>query len=226
MEVSSKCAIAIMAKAPEPGEVKTRLCPPLSLDEAARLYRCFLLDKIDQVKALKVGAPAIAYTPDHARALFAALVTPNFRLIPQEGPDLGARILNTLNRLIDFGHSGAVAVGSDTPTLPLAYLETAVSLLAAPAIDVVLGPSQDGGYYLIGLRKLHPELFEQMQWSTAEVFSETMRRARAKGLRVACLPPWYDVDTPEDLRRLKETLRLNATSDARQTKRLLMEWQQ
>jgi hypothetical protein len=226
MEVSSKCAIAIMAKAPEPGEVKTRLCPPLSLDEAARLYRCFLLDKIDQVKALKVGAPAIAYTPDHARALFAALVTPNFRLIPQEGPDLGARILNTLNRLIDFGHSGAVAVGSDTPTLPLAYLETAVSLLAAPAIDVVLGPSQDGGYYLIGLRKPHPELFEQMQWSTAEVFSETMRRARAKGLRVACLPPWYDVDTPEDLRRLKETLRLNATSDARQTKRLLMEWQQ
>jgi hypothetical protein len=215
-----------MAKAPEPGEVKTRLCPPLSLDEAARLYRCFLLDKIDQVKALKVGAPAIAYTPDHARALFAALVTPNFRLIPQEGPDLGARILNTLNRLIDFGHSGAVAVGSDTPTLPLAYLETAVSLLAAPAIDVVLGPSQDGGYYLIGLRKPHPELFEQMQWSTAEVFSETMRRARAKGLRVACLPPWYDVDTPEDLRRLKETLRLNATSDARQTKRLLMEWQQ
>jgi rSAM/selenodomain-associated transferase 1 len=214
-----------MAKAPWPGEVKTRLCPLLSYEEAAQLYRCFLLDKIEQLRSLKAIAPAVAYTPDNAKPLFEALVPLGFTLIPQKGPDLGARLSSTLNQLLELGHPRVMAIDSDTPTLPLAYLEGAFSLLREPEIDVVLGPSEDGGYYLIGLRSLQPELFEKMPWSTAHVFSETMRRAQAKGLKVACLPTWHDVDTPEDLKRLKESLHSDSGQEAEHTRRFLMGWQ-
>ena len=226
-EINNKaeCAIAIMAKAPLPGEVKTRLCPPLSYEEAAQLYRCFLLDKIEQLSSLKATAPAVAYTPDDSEPLFEAMVPSSFTLIPQKGADLGARLSNTLNQLLASGYRQVMAIDSDTPTLPATYLEKAVSLLSKPEIDVVLGPSEDGGYYLIGLRTLQPELFEKMRWSTAHVLSETMRRAQAKGLKVACLPTWYDVDTPEDLKRLRESLRSDLGQEAERTRQFLMERQ-
>ena len=219
------CAIAIMAKAPLPGEVKTRLCPPLSYEEAAQLYRCFLLDKIKQLNSLKATAPAVAYTPHDTEPLFEAMVPSSFTLIPQKGPDLGARLSNTLNQLLESGYRRVMAIDSDTPTLPSAYLEKAVSLLSEPEIDVVLGPSEDGGYYLIGLRRLQPELFEKMHWSTAQVLSETIRRAQAKGLKVVCLPTWYDVDTPEDLKRLRESLHSDLGQLAEHTRQFLMERQ-
>jgi len=225
MNKRAECAIAIMAKAPLPGEVKTRLCPRLSYEEAAQLYRCFLLDKIKQLNSLKATAPAVAYTPDDTEPLFEAMVPSNFTLIPQKGPDLGARLSDTLNRLLESGYRRVMAIDSDTPTLPTAYLERAVSLLNDPEIDVVLGPSEDGGYYLIGLRRLQPELFEKMHWSTAHVLSETMRRAQTKGLKVACLPAWYDVDTPEDLERLRESLCSDLGQEAERTRQFLMERQ-
>jgi uncharacterized protein len=224
MNKRAECTIAIMAKAPWPGEVKTRLCPPLSYEKAAQLYRCFLLDKIEQLKSLRAIAPAVAYTPDDAKPLFEALVPSGFILIPQKGPDLGARLSSTLNQLLELGYPRAMAIDSDTPTLPFAYLERAVSLLSEPEIDVVLGPSEDGGYYLIGLRRLQNELFEKMHWSTAHVLSETMRRAQAKGLKVACLPTWYDVDTPEDLKRLRESFHSDSGPEAEHSRRFLMEW--
>ena len=223
MNKRAECAIAIMAKAPLPGEVKTRLCPPLSYEEAAQLYRCFLWDKIEQLNSLKATAPAVAYTPDDAESLFEAMVPSKFTLILQKGPDLGARLSNTLNQLLESGYRRVMAIDSDTPTLPVAYLEKAVSVLSKPEIDVVLGPSEDGGYYLIGLRRLQPELFEKMRWSTAQVLSETMRRAQAKGLKVVCLPTWYDVDTPEDLKRLRESLHSDLGQLAEHTRKFLTE---
>ena len=225
MNKKAECAIAIMAKAPLPGEVKTRLCPPLSYEEAAQLYRCFLLDKIEQLNSLKATAPAVAYTPDDTESLFEAMVPSSFILIAQKGQDLGARLSSTLNQLLESGYRGVMAIDSDTPTLPAAYLEKAVSVLSEPEIDVVLGPSEDGGYYLIGLRRLQPELFEEMRWSTPLVFSETLRRAQAKGLKVVCLPAWYDVDTPEDLKRLRESLHSDLGQEARRTRQFLMERQ-
>src|SRR5262250_1866871 len=135
----AECAIAIMAKAPLPGEVKTRLCPPLSYEEAAQLYRCFLLDKIEQLSSLKTTAPAVAYTPDDTEPLFEAMVPSSFTLIPQKGPDLGARLSNTLNQLLESGYRRVMAIDSDTPTLPATYLEKAVSLLSEPKIDMGLG---------------------------------------------------------------------------------------
>lgn len=219
---SKPIAVAIMAKAPRAGEVKTRLCPPLSLADAAELYRRFLLDKIEQITSLRTASPAIAYTPTEARAFFEE-VAPGFVLVPQRGADLGERLANSLGEFLDRGHRGALAIDSDTPTLPLGFLQEALDLVTTPGIDVVLGPTEDGGYYLIGLRRLHRELFEAMAWSTSQVLPETIRRADAKGLRVACLPPWYDIDTPDDLARLQATLAVSDGDNPRHTRRFLLE---
>jgi hypothetical protein len=198
-------AVVIMAKAPRAGEVKTRLCPPLTAGAAASLYRCFLLDKIAQVRALKAARPFLAYTPAEARGEFEALA-PGLALVPQQGADLGTRLLASLRAALADGHPGAIAIDSDTPTLPTAFLQQAVDLIADPAVDVVLGPTDDGGYYLIGVRAARPGLFEGMPWSTPRVLEETLRRAAAAGLRPVCLPPWFDVDTPADLARLRQSV--------------------
>ncbi|MEE9152503.1 MAG: TIGR04282 family arsenosugar biosynthesis glycosyltransferase [candidate division NC10 bacterium] len=212
-----RIVVAIMAKAPQAGEVKTRLCPPLSAMDAAELYRCFLLDKIEQVRMLKEASPAIAYTPAEGRGFFER-VAPGFVLVPQHGPDLGARLANNFDQLLARGYTGVLAIDSDTPTLPTHFLEQALDLITTPEIGLVLGPSDDGGYYLIGLRKLHRELFEKMAWSTAQVMPETIRRAEAMGLKVATLPLWFDVDTPDDLERLKVSLRSAEGEAARHTR--------
>ena len=213
-----------MAKAPRPGEVKTRLCPPLLPADAALLYRSFLLDKISAVAALANAQPVVAYTPADARTEFDALA-PGFSLIPQQGADLGARLHETLQALLAGGHAGAIAVDSDTPTLPREFLQQAVDSLAGPGPDVVIGPTEDGGYYLIGVRVAHRELFDDMPWSTPEVLDVTLRRAASAGLRVACLPPWFDIDTPDDLERLRSTLAADGTAmTAPETRRLLGGW--
>jgi len=198
----SRSAVAIMAKAPLAGEVKTRLCPPLTHDTAAKLYQCFLRDKIAQVNALQRATPVISYSPADARSTFEALTPAHFLLIPQRGHDLGARILGTFEQLFGQGYHRVVVIDSDTPTLPVDYLEQALGLVTEVENDVVLGPTEDGGYYLIGLRHSYPALFAQMPWSTPEVFAETCRRSTRCGLTVACTEGWYDVDTPDDLTRL------------------------
>jgi rSAM/selenodomain-associated transferase 1 len=210
-------AVAIMAKAPQAGEVKTRLCPPFSTNEAAELYRCFLLDKIAQVRTLTRATPAIAYTPDEGRIFFEEFA-PGFVLLPQRGPDLGARLANSFDHLFAGGYAGALLIDSDTPTLPIGFLQQALDLIATPTTDLVLGPSDDGGYYLIGLRKLYPELFERITWSTAQVMPETIRRAEAAGLKVATLPLWFDVDTPDDLERLNVSLKSSEGEVAQHTR--------
>ncbi|MGQ4810472.1 Phosphoenolpyruvate guanylyltransferase [Candidatus Entotheonellaceae bacterium PAL068K] len=199
-------ALVIMAKAPQAGEVKTRLCPPLSPQEAAALYRGFLLDMIAKARRLHTTHPVIAYTPTSQRQMFAD-TAPDFPLMPQQGTDLGIRMATCFAQLFAEGYTEVLLTGSDLPTLPLAYLQQAVDLVTAPYIDVVLGPSEDGGYYLIGLRRLYSELFENMTWSTNRVLTETVQRAEARGLEVARLPVWYDIDTAADLERLQATLR-------------------
>jgi rSAM/selenodomain-associated transferase 1 len=210
-----------MAKAPVAGQVKTRLCPPLSATDAAELSRCFLLDKVAQVIQVTRAEPVVAYAPDDATAVFEALA-PGFRLLPQRRGDLSARLLSVLDRLFADGCDAAIMIDSDTPTLPVGLLESAVTLVGSGEHDLVLGPSEDGGYYLIGLRRLHPELFEDMPWSTPAVFEETLRRAGALGLRTAQLPPWYDVDTAVDLVRLTAELAGDLGGGARQTRKFVL----
>jgi uncharacterized protein len=199
-----RVALAAMAKAPIAGAVKTRLCPPLRPAEAAELARCFLEDRVEQLGAVPAGDRLVAFTPPEEAAAVRALVPPDVRIVPQQGADLGARMNGLLTDLLAEGYAGALVVGTDTPTLPTAYLLEAAAVLRQAAADVVLGPSEDGGYYLIGLRAPAPELFVDMAWSTATVCEETLRRARAAGRRISVLPMWFDIDRIADLARLRD----------------------
>lgn len=198
-------ALVIMAKAPQPGAVKTRLCPPLSHPEAADLYRCFLLDTLAKARTLNDVSLILAYTPASSKNFFASLAADAI-LMPQQGDGLGNRMAACFAEGFDRGYRRVLLTGSDLPTLPPDYLQQAIALIAKPQVDVVLGPSEDGGYYLIGLRQLHRALFDNMRWSTNTVFAETIQRAAASGLRVAYVPRWYDVDTASDLKRLQANL--------------------
>ncbi len=215
-----RVSVVIMAKAPEAGRVKTRLCPPLSPGEAAELSRCFLLDTIERVREVPEAVTVIAHDPPESGSVFAALA-PEFSLRPQRGADLGARMAECAGAVLAAGAEGVVLIGTDAPHIPAERLRLAVKLLGEGAHDVVLGPSDDGGYCLIGLRKLHMELFDSMAWSTAGVFDETLARCRSLQLRVALLPTWYDVDTPEALARLETDLAASGGKPAPRTWRFL-----
>jgi hypothetical protein len=195
-------AVAVMAKVPGMAVVKTRLHESLGAERATELYRCFLLDRLDALATLRDITGVVAFTPPEAEALMRALAPPSLRLVPQRGADLGERLSNILTDLLDLGHIAALAVDSDSPTLPMAYVAEAAQLLSGAKCDVVLGPCEDGGYYLVGLRCPQPALFEGIPWSTDAVFAMTLDKARAGGLSVHVLPQWFDVDTEADLRRL------------------------
>ncbi|MGH7416228.1 MAG: TIGR04282 family arsenosugar biosynthesis glycosyltransferase [Candidatus Rokuibacteriota bacterium] len=197
--------LAIMAKAPRVGAVKTRVCPPLRAPEAAELARCFLLDAVERVRCVAGAQPIMAYAPVEAQAQFED-VAPGFALVAQRGGDLGERQLHLIEDVLGRGFRAALVIGTDAPTLPREYVDEAVSLVMAPVVDVVLGPTQDGGYYLIGLRAPCPALFEGIPWSTSAVLTRMLERAQHLGLRVACLPTWFDVDTGADLERLRVEL--------------------
>jgi len=199
-------ALVIMVKQPAPGHVKTRLCPPLTPEQAAELYRCFLLDKMAQVRRVPVAAPYLAFTPEVAQGFFRDLAGESFILVPQEGRDLGERLDQLSQRLLAAGHPGVVIIDSDTPSLPDRYLAEAVERMGDARTDAVFGPAEDGGYYLVGLRRPSPALFRGIAWSTAVVLEQTLGKAAAAGLRVHLLPPWFDVDTGNDLKRLADDL--------------------
>ncbi|MFQ5811675.1 MAG: TIGR04282 family arsenosugar biosynthesis glycosyltransferase [Anaerolineae bacterium] len=202
-----KPGLIIMAKAPVPGQVKTRLCPPYTFEEAAELCRCFLLDTFDLVSRLWGITVAVAYFPAGAEGIFRSMVSPAFQLLPQKGNNLGQRLNNAFEQLFSLGYGQVVAIGADSPTLPLSHIERAFELLARADNDLVLGPSADGGYYLIGMKAPHPILFLGLAMGTERILSETLERARRANLRASLLPPWYDVDTQNDLERLRAELR-------------------
>ena len=185
--------LSIFAKAPVPGHVKTRLRPVLDEEQAARLAAAFVRDTL--LKAAQLGPPVTVYYAGD-RALLVPLAPPNVRWAEQAGGDLGARMACV--------PAPCLILGADSPHLPLSLLSAA--LAAVPAYDVVLGPAEDGGYFLIGLRAPQPALFDGIAWSTETVLAQTLARADALGLTVHQTPPWYDLDTPADLRRLAQGL--------------------
>jgi rSAM/selenodomain-associated transferase 1 len=162
--------------------VKTRLCPPLSPAGAARLYRCFLLDTLDRVQAVRGVTPAVAYAPRDARAFFAA-ARPGMLLVSQGGGDLGARMARVVRYLVARGFAAVVIVGADSPTLPLRHLRAAIRLLGTAATDGVIGPSEDGGYYLIALRAPCPALFAGDTVADLHRLAAELRRRRGPAPR-------------------------------------------
>lgn len=199
------CAVAIMAKAPRQGEVKTRLVPPLAAAEAAALSAAFIRDTAENILAAAEAAGIeglVAYSPPGSARAFAGVVPEAIRLLPPRRVGLGESLRDAASDLLAAGYGAACLVNADSPSLPTAVLVEAARVLAMPGDRVVLGPATDGGYYLIGLKNPHWRLFEDISWSTERVFPETVARAAEIGLQVVTLPVWYDVDDVASLRQL------------------------
>lgn len=203
------CALGLMAKAPLAGKVKTRLVPPLTPEEAAALNVCFLRDMVANINTIcKTGefTGLVVYTPLGSESAFDDVVPETFQLLAQRGVHLGERLCNATDDLLRQGYGGVCLINSDSPTLPGSILIRAIELLVTDGDRVVLGAAEDGGYYLIGLKHAHRNLFNEIAWSTSEVLARTKQRAAEIDLPVELLPPWYDVDDAETLNQLCEEL--------------------
>ncbi len=227
--------LIIFAKEPRPGQVKTRLCPPLSPEAAARLYRCFLEDILEEMGRLADISLAVAYAdascggepgvrpasgantrfaPTNNPGLhpnrhytaatvldfFRKLVPSGFSLVPQEGNDLSERLVRAFDWGFAQGFEAVLVRNSDSPDLPGKLISAGVRALAGGGADLVLGPGPDGGYYLAGLKKRRPRLFQGISWSSATVLADTLEKAKELSLDVHLLPSWPDIDTIADLR--------------------------
>ncbi|MGA8497628.1 MAG: TIGR04282 family arsenosugar biosynthesis glycosyltransferase [Xanthobacteraceae bacterium] len=202
-----------MAKASAPGRAKTRLVPPLTFEEAAVLNTAFLQDVADNVllaarDAERHGGIAgyAAYGPPGSEDFFSRTLPGGIGLIEAWRQNFGDCLLHTIEEIFARGHASAVVLNSDSPTLPTAFLVETAAALARPGDRAVLGPSSDGGYYLLGLKAAHRHMFETIAWSTEQVAKQTLERAREIGLDVHRLPVWYDVDDVDGLRRLRAEL--------------------
>ncbi len=195
--------LALFAKQPVAGKVKTRLSPPFSLEEAASFYEAMLRDILDQHSRDDGVDRVLWYEPTSAQQWFRSAVPEGYRLLPQRGDTLAERMQYLFHRHVVEGYTRLVLRGSDSPTLPIERIEEAFARLENS--DVVLCPDLDGGYNLIGLREPQDALFE-LEMSTASVLEQTLERAREAGLRTELLPPHYDVDTGADLELLEPEL--------------------
>jgi uncharacterized protein len=198
-----------MAKASKPGLTKTRLVPPLTYDQAAALNTAFLQDVIDNI--LVAGSRAAphegiagyaAYGPPGSEEFFHRNFPASIGLIEAWLPNFGDCLYQTICAILARDHTAAVVLNSDSPSLPTALLIETAAVLARPGDRAVLGPSSDGGYYLLGLKAAHRRMFDDIAWSTERVAEQTRERAREIGLDMHELPQWYDVDDVETLRRL------------------------
>ena len=199
------CALGVMTKVPKAGRVKTRLTPPLTPDEAAALNICFLRDTANAIET--AASEGIArgigiYTPIGEESAYRGILPGSFELIPQRGEAFGDRLTNAAEDLFAVGFDSVCLIDSDSPTVSPRAFTDAARLLAQPANRIVFGPTDDGGYYLIGMNKLHRRVFEEIDWSTERVADQTLARARELGLNVELLPTWYDVDDRATLQRL------------------------
>ena len=210
-EIMSKpvCALGVMAKAPVAGAVKTRLVPPLTEEEAAEINVCFLRDMVANIASVmetEAATGLIVYTPAGSESAFDAVVPKGFKLLAQRGASLGERLCNATDDLLTQGYNSVCLINSDSPTLPKSILIRAMELLASDGDRVVLGAAEDGGYYLIGLKHAHRNLFREIAWSTSDVLARTRERAEGIDLPVEMLPSWYDVDDADTLKQLCEEL--------------------
>lgn len=191
--------IIVFAKTPQPGAVKTRLAQTIGSDTAAMLYRQLLRFTMLRVDHAALAPVQLQVTPSVEHPLFDALAAQGIEVIEQQGADLGQRMSNALQAALVHSEF-AVLIGTDCPALSVGYLERACRSLLDGA-EVVLGPAEDGGYVLIGMRQYHKELFEQVPWSTDQVLAVTRERLATLGCRAVELDTLWDLDRPEDLLR-------------------------
>jgi rSAM/selenodomain-associated transferase 1 len=210
----SGAAIGIICKAPQPGRSKTRLATVIGDVEASELSACFLRDVAAAIEAVPeaLGRRGYGvYAPAGAEHIMRQLLPAEFGLLLQAGDDLGHVLIGATRALLDAGHDCVLLVNGDSPTLPTRLLVQAVETMRAPGDRMVLGPASDGGYYLIGLKHPHRQLFMQIAWGTETVARSTCARAAEIGLATTLLPEWYDVDDLKTLRWLQDELFGRAT---------------
>lgn len=203
--------LGVFAKFWAPGEVKSRLAADIGAEQAARLHAVFvrtLLARFAETAERRV----LAFSPPERRPEFEALAAEAWLLEPQISGDLGRRMRHYFDSAFAAGAKRVVLIGSDAPTLPADYLETAFERLAA--YPVVLGPASDGGYYLVGAADRSPPIFDSISWSQSTVFAETVAALETARLEYSTLPGWYDVDRQDDLKRLHDELRAGKDSSA------------
>jgi rSAM/selenodomain-associated transferase 1 len=229
-------ALALMTKAPRAGEVKTRLVPPLTNEEAAQLNRCFLQDTGAAISVCCSGLTTpnpgrlivhgiAVYTPVGTESDYADILPADFSLLPQRGEDFGERLYFAAEDLFKCGFNSVCLIDSDSPTIPAENFIKALELLSLPGDRIVLGPCDDGGYYLIGLNQLHREIFEEVDWSTERVLEQTKQHAMQIGVDVHELARGFDVDDRATLHRLCDELLGENAHDgvAPQTQKFLRE---
>jgi hypothetical protein len=222
------CALAVMTKAPQPGRVKTRLVPPLTPEEAAELNKCFLRDTAAAIssacrqhpvsdahaspsQAASAARGLAVYTPVGAESVYNDILPVDFSLLPQRGDRFGERLYFAVEDLFKCGFEAVCLIDSDSPTVPAENFAEAVEMLSTHQDRVVLGPSDDGGYYLIGVKKPRKDLFQQIDWSTGRVLDQTIQRATEVGLEIQLLPTGYDVDDGTSLQRLCNDIMADTT---------------
>ena len=190
-----KRALIVFAKEPVPGKVKTRMRPVLTAQQSAELAAALIQDTAELMGRVQEVARVVAYAPFEARLALQELVGSDFEYWPQPDGNLGKRMEEVFDRAFEEGYEKAVIIGADSPSLPAEWVQQAFENLGSG--DLVLGPTYDGGYYLIGLRRPRPSLFKGIKWSTAEVLPRTLDIVEREGIPLHLLPPWNDLDTPE-----------------------------
>ena len=203
-EPAERPAVIVMARVPRLGEGKTRLRSALSDEECLRLQEAFARDAVAVAMEAELGPVYLAYTPAEAAAWAEDAFGDRVAAFPQQGDDLGARMVAALGQVEALGFAPQVMIGTDAPLLQPRHLRAA--LQALDNADVCLGPSEDGGYYLVACRTTTRALFEGIRWGTSEVFDATIRQADESCLRMSLLDTLYDIDTPDDLARLRGEL--------------------
>ncbi len=222
--------LALFAKAPLLGRVKTRLTPGFTPEEALALHGALLADSLELLRrgSAAAGAAGRLYLADGGLSPGEIALPAGIELRPQQGADLGERLRRAFEEELEPGPRHTIVIGSDSPHLPVAWLLRGFTELERQ--DLVIGPARDGGYYLLGAGRVHPFLFEGISWGSAQVYRETVRRARREGLGIASLPALDDVDVAESVERLfEELVRRKSEGEAElpeTTFRLLAEWEE
>ena len=211
-----------MARHPYAGEVKTRLGARLDAASRAKLYHAFLRDKFEQVCAVPDVLRAVAFTPREAESWFRSWAGSYIQVFAQCEGTLTDRVVHAFDRAFAAGSQHAILVDSDSPSLPVDYVKSAVRALENGR-ELVIGPADDGGFYLIGLSRPVPALFDGIEWSTARTRALALARAKDLGLAAELLPSWYDIDEPNDLARLVRELESQGHTRARHTREALAE---
>jgi rSAM/selenodomain-associated transferase 1 len=193
-------ALIVFGKNPVPGHVKTRLTTLIDPAEAAELYRAFLLDALSHYSEIVVDVRL--YLSPSDQPLDVAIEERAGTIRTQQGAGLGERMFRAFEDTFDDGYGQALIVGTDSPGLPHGFLDSAFDAMSEDPGAVPIGPSRDGGYYLLGMSTLERRLFEGVRFSTPTVFAETHSRIVEAGFRPFVLPEWFDIDTPSDLRLL------------------------